>query len=728
MKASSKSAKARPLSLRYTSLAALVAAALTCNAAAAEGDEAEDKEKKDNVSTLDQITVIGERQYTSPVTVGGKVPLTLREIPNSVSVITQRRIEDQNLITVEDALRYVTGVTATPNDGTQSQYRARGFTLAVMNDGVPAYSALSGYQQLDLAVFERLEVLRGPAGVLQGSGEPGGVLNVVKKRGQSEFALSSALTVGTWDNYRATVDIGGPLNDEGSLRGRFVALAHNRDYSVDVVHDEKVLGYGILNWDIGDSTTLGLSVTYQDTDTTGSNGGLPAWTTGGLLDVPRSTTVAQEWEKYIWETRDYALDIEHRFSNEWVAKASVSQRDQRFFFKDAFTSDGVRPSDNTVPYTRRENDYDYTRKAVDLFFSGPFNLFGRRHSLLFGYNSDSLDTEYGGVTAPTFNIGLGAGRVPFDRPDLVPDFDLPYNTGGLTETRQSGFYAQGRFSLSDPLTLVLGGRLSDFDVRTRTQPPGVLTAWRQTFKRNDEFTPYGGILYDLGKTYSLYASYADIFVPQSSTLLKADGSGLDPRIGKQYEVGAKAEYFEGRLNASLAVFRLRDTGRSLADPDNPGFYVNAGEVGADGWELEVAGTLGPGYEVQIGYTRLDTEWLTAAAALQGLKFDAWEPKHSFKFWAVRRWSEGQDSGLTLGLGFNTLSGTEAGTGTSAVRSQGGNTVINAMAAYRFNPKFSLVLNANNLTDKVYYSRLGGTNSYNTYGDPRNYSLTARLSF
>ena len=727
MKSTFHLAARKRVTLSPAVLAVALAAHLPMSVSANNQGEADQaKANKDDVSTLDQIDVKGQRpDYTRPVSIGGKTPLSVREIPQSVSVVTSQRIEDQNLVTVADALNQVTGITVTPNDGTQSQYRARGFALAVLNDGVPAVSALSGYQQFDLAIYDRLEILRGPSGVLQGSGEPGGAVNVVRKRGLAEFGGSIAASAGTWDNYRVTADIGGPLNSSGTLRSRAVGVWQDRTYFVHYTRNDKWLGYGALDWDIADRTTLSLAVTVQDDETSAPYSGLPAWTTGGLLRVPRETNSATPWSKYIWETQDYLLGLEHRFANEWLVKAQVSQRDQRFFFHDSYTADGVRASDLTAPFARREYDYDYQRRAADVFVTGPVNLFGRTHSILMGYNYDSLESSFGGVALTAAALQI---RAPFDRSYLVPDFNLPYNLGGVTETTQSGVYGQGRFSVADPLTVVVGARVSDYEVRTRTQPPGVLSAWRTTFKRNGEVTPYGGVVWDINRWLSFYGSYADIFVPQSSTLLRADGGGLDPRVGKQLEVGGKAEFFDGRLNASLAAFRLRDTGRSMADPDNVGFYVNAGEVEAKGWEAEVSGSPAPGYELQAGYTRLDTEYLTAAAALQGQKFDAWEPKHSFKFWAVKRFAEPGQRGLTLGVGFTTVSGTEAGTGSSAVRAQGGYTVANALLGYRVNESLSINFNANNLFDKTYYARLGGTNSYNTYGDPRNYSLSARFRF
>lgn len=701
---------------RVSALALFILATLSTVASA--------EENLPDTVDLDRIEVKGTF-WSKDTSLTGKVFLPPREIPNSVSVITRERIEDQNLVTVADALGQVTGVTVTPNDGTQSQYRARGFPLAVMNDGIPAYSALSGYQQFDLAIYDRLEVLRGPGGVLQGSGEPGGVVNVVRKRGLATFDGNAALSIASWDNYRLTADVGGPLDADGQVRARAVGVWQDRDHFAEYTRNRKWVGYGALDWDLDQDTTLSLAVTLQDDRTQAPFSGLPAWSSGGLLDVPRETSSATPWSRYIWQTKDYLIGLEHRFDNDWTAKVQVSQRDQRFFFHDSYTADGVRASDYTVPYARREYDYDYRRQAVDVFVSGPVQWFGRRHELLFGYNYDSLDSSYGGValTATAAQI-----RVPFGESWRVPDFRLPYNLGGITQTRQSGFYAQGRFSLADPLKLVIGARVSDFETRTRNQAPAPLTAWRTTFKRDSELTPYGGIVWDVGGHYSLYASYADIFVPQSTSLLRVDGTGLDPRVGKQYEIGGKAEFLDGRLNASLAAFRLRDTGRSMADPDNVGFYVNAGEVEAKGWEAEITGSPAPGLELQAGYTRLESEYVTAAASLQGQKFDAWEPKHSVKIWAVKRFAEGADSGLTIGFGLAASSGTEAGTGSSAVRSQGGYTVASAMVGYRVNPRLMLTFNANNLFDKVYYARLGGTNSYNTFGDPRNYALTARLDF
>ena len=663
--------------------------------------------------TIDEVTVEGTK-YASKVTLG-KTSESPRQIPNSVSVITEQRIADQQLTTVADALANVTGVTVIPNSTAQSQYKSRGYALAVMYDGVPTFSSLSGYQQFDLAMYERVEVLRGPAGLLQGSSEPGGVVNLVRKRGHDQLDMSLALTAGRWSNQRAVVDVAAPLNGSKSLRARTVALYQERDEFADLTHGDKSLVYGSLDWDITRSTSASLSAVTQDSNTSASYSGLPAWASGFQLPVPRSTNSVPAWERDRWETREYALELNHRFDSGWALTVRASQRDQDSFFHDALITSGVNDVDYTVQYGRREYDYDYRHRGADFFVAGPVRLLGRTHSLLLGYNVDHFDRSFQGVSLTANNQLLQAS---FDRIASIEDFSVPYDQGGSDETRQSGFYARARLSIAEPLTVVVGARSSDYSSRSRTAQPAAATDWSQGLAANDQVTPFGGIIYDLTRWLSLYASYSDIFVSQS-TSLRVDGVPLEPRVGRQHEAGLKAEFFEHRLSASLAVFNLRDRHRSMRDVANPGFFLNAGEVVTKGWEMEVAGSPVHGYEVQAGYARLGTRFVTAPPNQQGQIFSVLEPRHSWRLWGVRR-----TASLSFGIGLNGQSEIEY----EPLRRQGAHSVLNAMVGYELSPHVALNFNASNLLDQVYYARLGGASSYNTYGEPRNYLLTLRSSF
>lgn len=673
-------------------------------------------------STLPEVLVTARAEpgyKAERATVAGKVPVSLRQIPNSVSVITRQQMDDQNMVTVTDALTMATGVTAIPNDATQSQFAARGYSLNVANDGMPAYNGLGGYQQFDLALYERVEVLRGPSGLLQGSGDPGGVVNLVRKRAKDEFAVSGLVGAGSWNNYRTEVDVTGPLNADKSLRGRAVFAAQDRDYFYDRAHDQKLLGYGILEYDPSPRTTLSLSATVQHDDGPAYYGG-PAYSNGTFLNISRSTNLYPSWARTEWYTQELAGEVEHRFGNEWVAKARVSTRHQDFYWKDAIPST-VNPATNILSYQRRIGDYNYDRDAVDLYINGPYELLGRTHQLLLGYNYDKL-VNGGRKGAASTVTGVTLGDL-----SAVTEPDIAYTSGFETETVQSGFYGQSRVSLADPLTLILGGRYSDFNSRYHNIAPSVPTDWTQGGKANNRLTPYAGLVYDVNKSVSLYASYADIFIPQTN--LTYSGEMLKPRVGKQYEIGSKADFLDGKLSASVAIFDIRDRNRSYADPDHAGYYLAMGEVESKGWETEISGKLASNWDIVAGYTRLETKYLKDSnPANQGQRFSNWYPRHTLKLWNKYRFTDPALKGFSVGLGVNAMSG-YSGNGSTSSLKQGGYALVNAQLGYRIDRNYSLDLTVSNLFDRVYHTAgIRSLQSYNGYGEPRNVMLTMRFNY
>jgi outer membrane receptor for ferric coprogen and ferric-rhodotorulic acid len=653
------------------------------------------------------------------VSIGGKFPKKIREIPQSVSVITAARIDDQKLTTVGEALGTATGITVIPNEGSNSQYKSRGFQLNAMYDGVPTLSGLSGYQQMDVAIYERIEILRGPSGLLQGSGEAAGTVNLVSKRGHDEFEAAVGATVGSWQNHRVTAEVGGPLGPGRSVLGRAVVAIDDRDDFVDFAHYSRRTVYSSLDWRLDDSTVASLSFGVQDDRAQAGYSGNPAWTDGQQLDVPRSTNLAQTWNRHAVDTANIAGELRHEFTDGWSITARVRQSDQRDFFRDSLAEQGVRVSDRTVPYGRRELRTTYKRAGVDLFAARTLTAFGRSHSILLGYNWEEFNSKFEGVSLRSATSVI---RVPLEHPEWVPPLDAPYNSGGETEREQRGLYMQVRAGLAKRLTLVAGARLSDVGIRSRSVPPGTLSQWRDDGTKDGQFTPSTALIFEVTPWASIYASSAEIFTPQSA--LQVSGRPLQPRTGEQVEVGAKLEMLEGRLNISTAIFQVRELHRALSDLANPGFWVDAGEVESKGWELEVIGSPAPSFELQLGYSRLDSRLVVAPPGQQGDRFSALEPRHSWRAWATRRIDAGLFEGLSFGAGVSMQSGIEF----DPPRIQGGYTVANVMAGYRLSQRMNLAFNANNIFDKTYYTRLGGTNSYNTFGPPRNYKVSLSTSF
>lgn len=719
----------KKFSLRVLNVAVLTSLLLPFQASLA-ADVTDSDDEVDSIQ-LPGITVWGSNRteqttayIPSKTTIASKLPVELKDIPQSVSVVTRQRIEDQNLTSLEDALRTVTGVTVIPNDSSQSQYRARGYSLNAAIDGIPVVSGLSGAEQFDLAVYDRVEVLRGAAGLLSGSGDPGGTVNVVTKKPLSKFAVSGAVSGGSWDNYRGEIDITGPLNADKSLRGRFVGVAQDKDFFYDKTHQRKFVGYGVLEYDLTDQTTLSLTHSAQKNDTDASYYGLPAnKVTGALLDIDRSVNPTPNWANSGSTTNESVFAIEHRLANGWTATAKARYLKREFDYIDTYAWSGVDPETWTLEYARAwDENYQYKRKALDFYVGGPFQLFDREHNFLIGYNYDyyTVDNTWGSTTDRYPNVSLF-------NPEAIAKPSIPHTSGAADKTVQSGLYTQARLKVIDPLTLVLGGRVSDYKTSSRAIAPSALTDWETGTKETGEFTPYAGIVYEINPKISVYGSYSDIFIPQSVKTFS--GETLKPRVGEQFEIGVKGAFFEDKLNASIAAFKLNDVNRSFRDPDRPNetVYIAAGEVESKGIEAEISGSPLPNWNLTAGYTYFTNKFLTHAS-LEGKPISTAEPENSFKLWSHYGITDGTLAGLKLGVGVNAVSDYAGSRGTQLDRKQGGYTLIGAAASYPVNKNLTIALNAENLTDKKYYASTGGTNTYNIYGSPRNFTLSLRFKY
>lgn len=695
---------------------------LACQAQAA------DSPSDVSVSEFDTVRVKAKREgttegsgsYTSPlVTWGGKAPVRILDVPNSVSVITRQRIEDQNLVTVESALREVTGITVTPWDGATSQIRSRGYNLEASYDGIPAYGALSAFQQFDLAVYDRVEVLRGPGGIFQGSSQPGGVANFVRKRGRDVFGGAVALSAGSWSNYRGEIDVGGPLNAAGTLRSRAVISSQDREYFYRKADSSKQLFYGTLDLDLTPYTTVSLSATQQSDDVMPYMG-QPASTDQRFLDAPRSFYAYPSWVIQRWDKQSFAFDLEHAFQSDWTLKARASRQRLDWFYKDSYPTSGVAPGTGTVAsYARRQSDNAEVRQGVDVFASGPFPLLGREHHATVGANVEEYEST------SRYGQGTPVRNVPVATPDVVENLPIAPTSGYNSITRQSGLYAQLRLSLSDRLTGVAGGRWSNFDVKSRSVAPQPLSAWAAGADADGEFTPYAGLVFHFTNDLTAYASYADTFIPQ--TQRKVSGEAVDPRLGKQMEIGTKASLRGGTLNVAASAFRTRDVNRSYPDTANPGFFLQAGEVEVKGWEVEASGSPLPNLDLTAGYTRLMTRYVRHQSLQEGSPFALFEPDHTVKLFANYRIESGLLRGVSFGGGAHASSGI-LGSGVAGVREQKGYAVASLQAGYRFTEKLRMTVAVNNLFDRRYYERVGALNTYNTPGEPRNVMVTLRSRF
>jgi TonB-dependent siderophore receptor len=678
----------------------------------------------DGAMTLDPVTVEGSATAgTSPSAVSegtgsyaaravtiGKTEQTLREIPQSVSVVTRQRMDDQHLTTVPEALRSATGVSTYGYEGDVAY--ARGFQMSEQQNGIQRQGRADDVSY-DLAIFDRLEVLRGPSGLLSGSGEPGGTVNYVRKRPLDHFAVSGSVSGGSWDNYRGEADVTGPFNESGTLRGRIVGAYKDGDTFYDVGGQKRQTVYGVMEFDATPKTTIGLTAIHAQKDQV-NFWGLPTYADGSLPG--RSSFVGMDAESKIL-LDEVGADVKHRFDNDWEAKLSAFRQSQDYGGYGAYGRSTINTTTGLASVAAGYIETNHVFDGVDASLSGPIHLFGLQHTLTVGYNWSGYDylggsnydtTSYTSVNPLTFH-----------------DFNLSKNiaTKSRTITEQSGVYSVARVKLADPVTVIMGGRLTDYSSKSRREGAAP-TSWTKSKAEADgEFTPFGGAVVDVTKQISVYASYADIFVPQSE--MDANDNVLDPRIGWQVETGVKGSFYDGQLTASLAAFRIRDQNRATeagTGCSTGTCWRAAGELQTQGFEAEIGGSPLPGLDLTAAYTYVDATYLDDPSLTGGRYGANVTPKHLLKLWGHYRFGEelfaGDLAGWSVGAGVVAQSATY----TSTIH-QDAYAIASAKIGYDINSFLSAHLNIENLFDEKYLRSVGSTGFYNMYGAPRNATLT-----
>lgn len=714
----------------------LALAAASFPARAQDADGVHELGKIQVEATEDTAVTEDTGSYTTTKITIGKTALSLREIPQSVSVLTRQRLDDQNFTTLGEALDQTVGVdSADPNGLGFFDLYSRGGQLAQQYDGVPGNSIFHFSQEFDLAIYDRVEVLRGPAGLLQGAGNSTGVANMVRKRPRSDTAIRAGVLAGSWDNYHADLDVTGALNRSGTIRARAVVAGVDRDFYYDVATQQGWTGYGILEADPTSSTTVGVSFGVQRADITPFNG-LPGYTTGAFLDLPRSTYLDPTWSNFQRDIRETVVDVRQRLGRTWLVKGAVRRRHLETEQRNSITRAPIDPATMRTTFQLTNGRFDTDGTGFDVNVAGPLRLFGRRHELLAGYNIDVIDTESASANLSLTNRDL-----------FNPGIDesmLPPITGATgTRIVQSGVYGMARIRPVEALTVIIGGRASDYTNETRTVAP-VPTPWVESAARaRGELTPYGGVIWDVTRRASVYASYADTFVPQ--TQMDYLGNIIDPRVGWQVETGIKGDLVDDRLQASVALFRIRDRNRAMIDPDHVGCgtsptsncYLAAGLVQSQGWEMEVTGTPLRSWQVSVGYTDNDNKYLRDSNSMyNGNEFWTYSPARVLKLWSNYRFDEllaGTPlARLTVGLGLRSQSRiytniTYTVSGNTGLE-QRAYTVADLQAGYWLTPRLQATVTVNNLTDVVYYRQINDARSFNYYGEPRNVMLTLRARF
>lgn len=668
-------------------------------------------------SSLPTITVSAPRETASEGTgaygvrassTATKLDLTLRETPQSISVLTRAAIDDFGLANVNDLLSMATGVNVERVEPDRSYYSVRGFEVSNFQvDGVGLPFA-TGDQlgDLDTVLYDRVEILRGANGLVSATGNPSATVNFVRKRPTAAFQASASLRVGSWNDRRVEGDVSGSLDEAGSVRGRLLVAGQQKDSYLDRYSLEKYTIGGLIEVDLAPETVLsaGHSRQYNLPRVT-MWGGLPmAYSDGTPTKYPTSASTAADWA--YWASRDDQTFVElaQSLGRGWQAKATLTHRqiasDAELLYiygaPDASTGTGLFSWPSKYGHTERQ-------WIADVHATGPFTLGGRRHELMLGINGGQ-SVNHLHSSDDDLNVALTEDEV------LAGSFPRPAFDAGTTgyadfKNRQASFYASARLNLANDLKLFTGANL------TRSTSSGIQYGTVHSYGKT-RTTPFVGLVYDVDPAISLYASYTAIYNPQYQTTQA--GGVLDPIDGRNAELGAKGEWFGGRLTGSAAIFQTRQDNTAVyAGWADGRSYYQGEDATSTGFELDAAGRLAPGWELSAGYTQLRLEKADGSAARTYVPRRTLRVSTSYRLAAL--------PALKLGASLKWQSDTENGSA-----HQDAYALLDLMAAYEFDKNLSLALNINNATDQRHLNSLLWAQSY--YGAPRNGSVTLRWTY
>ncbi len=609
---------------------------------------------------IDEVVVSGVKFRYEEAQSAMKIPLALKDTPQTVLVVTKDLMDFAGIHQFSDIYKIdASGGTAHAGDQVPRNYY-RGFRQQSANSIKVDGFRMSGRTNLDLSLFERFEVVKGPTSTLYGQNSIGGTLNAVSKLPQPDFGGNFSVEAGSYDHYRGDLDFYGPLGSSDRVSYRMVASWLDEDLPVDFTYSKRLVLAPSVKFELTPDTTLITRVSYQKSQ-------FPYYFGYGLQflgtdrfdlsqvtrdnfkipDLPRDRAANMPWNKTERSALFALTTLEHRFGENWNLRANLQYNhlteEQNSGQANAIT--GLDGLTGASIYAYDDNDHVYAGE-VNLY--GDVEMFGRKHTLFFGADYARLDNR--SLFADDSMSGEQTGFSILD-PDysLIPRHsqfsDYAFFFGEKSRTKQSGFTAQAILHPTDRFTALLGGRYSRDVEDDRTSCCALDSALGEnTHTVNDDFTFQGGVTFKVTESTNLYASYGETFEPQSGTL--ANGASAGPQQGTSKEIGAKGELLDRGLSWSVALFDMRRahiTQRVLGTS----FVEEAGTQRSRGAEVELKGDFKNGWNLFGSFAYLDAEYI--AGEFKGAQ-PVNAPKYGASVFGSYEFLDGPMKGLGFGAG------------------------------------------------------------------------------
>jgi len=748
--------------------------------------------------TLPKVTVVGStlydvkdpynEDYVLPnATAGTKTDTPIMETPLNVQVISKQVLKDQQVITLGDALKNVSGVTVNSQSSLGGYYNnqagsATGITLRGFSSETTfrnGFRLQQGGANRNMSNVESVEVLKGPAAILYGLVEPGGMVNVVTKQPQATPYYAMSQQFGSYNNYRTTVDATGPVANNKDVLYRMNMSYQNSGSFQDFVGTEDIFLAPVLKWNISPKTQATIEFEY-DRKHQGLGNSFNPYIGGQLLNIPMSRNYGA-YSPAVTETFFGSVNWSHQFNDDWAVKHRFSANQQGFTSNnytfpsmaiDGYTYALIGNQGNLIPGLNGINVYRETfgnisqnnTYSTNLDLTGHFETLGLKHTLLLGGDYYRLNNNYQALRPGYANGQLFTMVNPYN--PLNPGLSVPgapdYSANNQQQTDQYGLYFQDQIKL--PYDVYVTGGLRYQYIHQNTTNTGADTNFNGTLT-NDAVTPRVGILWHPQSWVSFYGNYAENFGANTGFSYNGPGqvTAIAPTSASQYEGGIKTEFFGGRLRATLAYFDLTKTNVAVGDPNlahdcgsGPGSCSLAiGAIRSRGPELDIQGEILPGWNAIATWSNTDiivtkTNATNDPIAIGGGSLNVGNrmfnvPRNTASFWSTYELQQSALKGLKLGGGVTVRDGLmgynpNSFTSQPTVISTSGYATLGLMTAYSRaigKTKVTLQLNIDNLLDKRYYTNINGAwndptygiyGAYANFGNPRTFMGSIGIQF
>ena len=690
------------------------------------------KVKTSNSSNLGEVNIIeksnnvteGSGSYSiESMNTSTKLNLSIRDTPQSIVVVTNQEIRDKNIHDFKALADNVPGIRA-PRWATDRLYlRSRGFMVDYYQiDGVPTvYSGDTGEE--NLIIYDRIEIVKGANGLTTGAGNPSASINMVRKHANAkEFKGELNLKKGSWNAHTASIDLSIPLNEEGSIRSRFIIQKEDKESYLNFYNKKRDTFYGVIDADVTDQTKVSIGASYTKSDVKGSNqAGVPIFfSDGSLTNFSPSDSFTSKDASHVKKTISYFTNLEHVLLNDIKIHANYTYNESNGN-RDVFSAWGypdTKPGlDKNTGLGLEGWEFLSISKtkthSIDLYSSIPFELGNQDHEFIIGSSySKSKESNSGtGGVGSTIQESVYSWDGNIKKAKYV-EVDAPSST----TIKQSAIYAVGKLNLQDNLKLVAGARISNYKYSDMGPWAG------DPYEVKNIITPYAGLIYDLNENHSAYVSYTSIFQPQDNKNI--NNEILDPREGNNFEVGLKGEYFDKKLNNSITYFKIQqdnvaeNTGEFIPGTNKESAYRQIKGVSSKGIEIMAKGEINDNWNIDFALSRFTKK------DKDGNRINTLTPKTEFSLSSKYKFDKLSIAG---GVSWQDAIYTDVKhpAGDTEKVTQEAFYLANIMANYEYNKNLTLQLNIDNLFDKEYHSNMPYSEVY-TFGDPRN--VTAQVNY